>query len=158
MPAIKIASKNKITLDVEDENGKVRGQISFDPKDLKAYNAFTEIGAAVTKIYDDYQSAKSDIDISEGKLESLDEYKSTRDKINRLNKFTNSIVEQVGKIAGQIDSVFGNGTSELVLQGSYDVELLAEFIQVVMPYFEKAKEKRLEKYIDDADKNGDEVM
>lgn len=158
MPAIKIASKKKITLDIVDENNKTRGQVSFDPSDIKVYNAFAEIATAVMKIDDEYAKTRKSLDIPEGKLGSVDEYKQTRDKLVQLNKFTNQTVEQVQNIAKQLDDVFGPGSSDLILQGSYDVELIAEFIQGVMPYFEDAKRGRIEKYINSEDAEEGEVM
>ena len=156
MPAITIAPKNQITLDIVNEKGEKRGEIKFNPRDIRVYNAFMAMSKHIYSIADKYGSVKDVAEIPEGKLGSIDEYKKACDALGKVADFTDCAVKQIDEIAKELDVVFGKGTSELILQGSYDFELLSEFIQGVAPFFKEAKSERVNKYLDD--KNESDVM
>lgn len=156
MSAITIAPKNQITLDIVNEKGEKRGEIKFNPRDIRVYNAFMTMSKHIYNVSDKYDSVKDIAEIPEGKLDSVDEYKKVRDTFDKVADFTECAVKQIDEISKELDDVFGKGTSELILQGSYDFELLSEFIQGVAPYFKAAKKERLNKYLDD--KNENDVM
>lgn len=151
--AIKLKSKN-VSVDVENENGEVIGKISFNPDDVGTYNAVMAIGAEVGKIDDKYKGVGDIADIPEEKLSEVKDFEAVRSTINRVLDFTSYTVERVDEIAKQIDSAFGKGTSELILQGGHDIEALQAFLEGITPYFREVHDKRVGKYLKD-DTEGD---
>jgi len=50
-------------------------------------------------------------------------------------------------IENNIDELFGAGTSAMVFEGQMDILLYHQFINELIPYAQKASEKRVAKYI-----------
>lgn len=147
MSAIKIKSKNK-TLDLENDNGDIIGKITFNPEDIGAYNELLAIGDIIAKISNKYDSIEEIQDIPQGKLDSAEQYKDTQNTFSLIGNFTDYVVKQIDIISDKLNKIFGKDTSELIFQGSHDLELLSDFIEAVIPYFKSAKKERTDKYLD----------
>ncbi len=148
--AIKIKSK-KVSVDVENEKGEVIGKITFNPEDIGTYNALMEIGDEIYKIDDKYKGVGELKGIPEGELTEKKDFDEVRTTLNKVIDFTSYTVERVEKIAEKIDKVFGEGTSQLILQGGHDIEGLEAFLKGITPYFKDAHDKRVNKYVEDKD-------
>lgn len=151
--AIKLKSKN-VSVDVENENGEVIGKVTFNPEDIGTYNALMEIGDEIYKIDDKYKGVGELKDIPEGNLTEKKDFDEVRTTLNKVIEFTSYTVERVEAIAKKIDKAFGEGTSQLILQGGHDIEGLQAFLEGITPYFKNAHDKRVNKYLKD-DKEGD---
>jgi len=148
--AIVIKSK-KVTLPIENEQGEKLGEVVFNPDSAETYKALTEIAELVYKISDKRDSMGELKTIPTGEVESVEKEKAYRDEFMKINEFTTYMTETIDKIAEAIDSAFGKGTSELILQGGYDIEGLIAFVEGISPYFEGARAKRIDKYVNDDD-------
>lgn len=151
--AIKLKSKN-VSVDVEDEKGEVIGKVTFNPDDIGTYNAIMAIGDEIYKIDDKYKGVGEIKDIPTGELTEPKDFDEVRTTLNKVIDFTSYTVEHVDKIAKEIDKVFGEGTSELIMQGGHDIENLQAFLEGITPYFKDAHDKRINKYVED-EKEGD---
>ena len=134
MASIKVATGLKV-YDIEDENGNVRGQISFNPSDLGFYDR-------ATQFYDDMQTMLDSIENDDSivgmeKVSAAD--KAMKEKLNQL--FDD---ENASKV------VFGNQNCFNTLNGVSFVErFLNAFMPIIKKEFEKEKknsQKRIEKY------------
>lgn len=134
MASIKVSTGLKV-YDIEDENGNVRGQISFNPSDLGFYDR-------ATQFYDDMQTMIDSIENDDSivgmeKVSAAD--KMMKEKINQL--FDD---ENASKV------VFGNQNCFNTLNGVSFVErFLNAFMPIIKKEFEKEQknsQKRVEKY------------
>ena len=134
MASIKVSTGLKV-YDIEDENGNVRGQISFNPSDLGFY-------ARATQFYDDMQTMVDSIENDDSivgmeKVSAAD--KMMKEKLNQL--FDD---ENASKV------VFGNQNCFNTLNGVSFVErFLNAFMPIIKKEFEKEQknsQKRIEKY------------
>lgn len=140
MASIKVSTGLKV-YDIEDENGNVRGQISFNPSDLGFYDR-------ATQFYDDMQTMIESIENDDSivgmeKVSAAD--KAMKEKLNQL--FDD---ENASKV------VFGNQNCFNTLNGVSFVErFLNAFMPIIKKEFEKEKknsQKRIEKYTQGVDK------
>ena len=134
MASIKVSTGLKV-YDIEDENGNVRGQISFNPSDLGFYDR-------ATQFYDDMQTMVDSIENDDSivgmeKVSAAD--KMMKEKLNQL--FDD---ENASKV------VFGNQNCFNTLNGVSFVErFLNAFMPIIKKEFEKeqkSSQKRVEKY------------
>ena len=134
MASIKVSTGLKV-YDIEDENGNVRGQISFNPSDLGFYDR-------ATQFYDDMQTMIDSIENDDSivgmeKVSAAD--KAMKEKLNQL--FDD---ENASKV------VFGNQNCFNTLNGVSFVErFLNAFMPIIKKEFEKEQknsQKRVEKY------------
>ena len=134
MASIKVSTGLKV-YDIEDENGNVRGQISFNPSDLGFYDR-------ATQFYDDMQTMIDSIENDDSivgmeKVSAAD--KMMKEKLNQL--FDD---ENASKV------VFGNQNCFNKLNGVSFVErFLNAFMPIIKKEFEKEQknsQKRVEKY------------
>ena len=134
MASIKVSTGLKV-YDIEDENGNVRGQISFNPSDLGFYDR-------ATQFYDDMQTLVDSIENDDSivgmeKVSAAD--KMMKEKLNQL--FDD---ENASKV------VFGNQNCFNTLNGVSFVErFLNAFMPIIKKEFEKEQknsQKRIEKY------------
>ena len=133
MASIKVSTGLKV-YDIEDENGNVRGQISFNPSDLGFYDR-------ATQFYDDMQTMIDSIENDDSivgmeKVSAAD--KAMKEKLNQL--FDD---ENASKV------VFGNQNCFNTLNGVSFVErFLNAFMPIIKKEFEKEQknsQKRIEK-------------
>ena len=134
MASIKVSTGLKV-YDIEDENGNVRGQISFNPSELGFYDR-------ATQFYDDMQTMIDSIENDDSivgmeKVSAAD--KMMKEKLNQL--FDD---ENASKV------VFGNQNCFNTLNGVSFVErFLNAFMPIIKKEFEKEQknsQKRIEKY------------
>ena len=134
MASIKVSTGLKV-YDIEDENGNVRGQISFNPSDLGFYDR-------ATQFYDDMQTMVDSIENDDSivgmeKVSAAD--KMMKEKLNQL--FDD---ENASKV------VFGNQNCFNTLNGVSFVErFLNAFMPIIKKEFEKeqkSSQKRIEQY------------
>ena len=134
MSSIKVATGLKV-YDIEDENGNVRGQISFNPSDLGFYDRATQFYNDMQTMIDSIENDDSIVGME--KVSAAD--KMMKEKLNQL--FDD---ENASKV------VFGNQNCFNTLNGVSFVErFLNAFMPIIKKEFEKEQknsQKRIEKY------------
>lgn len=134
MASIKVSTGLKV-YDIEDENGNVRGQISFNPSDLGFYDR-------ATQFYDDMQAMIDSIE-NDDSIVGMEKV-SAADKVmkEKLNQLFDD--ENASKV------VFGNQNCFNTINGVSFVErFLNAFMPIIKKEFEKeqkSSQKRIEKY------------
>ena len=155
--SIKRIYKN-VREDVLDEQGNKIGEICFNPEDVGVYDAFLNI---LNKINDSQKKIENIGEIKDITSEEIERMKDAKDLENledtfsKMKNISQVTVELVDEITKDINSIFGDGVSELFLQGSKDLELLMPLLDGVMPFFQKARENKTNKYIN---KSNSDVM
>lgn len=134
MASIKVSTGLKV-YDIEDENGNVRGQISFNPSDLGFYDR-------ATQFYDDMQTM----------IESIENDDSIvgMEKVSAADKVMKEKLNQLFDDENASKVVFGNQNCFNTLNGVSFVErFLNAFMPIIKKEFEKeqkSSQKRIEKY------------
>ncbi len=144
--AIVIKNKN-IQENVVDENGNLLGVISYNPDDTKSYTKFSDIINKIYKVQDKVKSLSSSIKQipkRELSLEELDEHRGSLEKMNETFHYQEKLLEE---IFTDFDFIFGEGICEKIMKGSYDIELLIPILEAVKPNFDKARNKKVGKYL-----------
>lgn len=117
-----------IELDI-NRGGKVVGVFRFNPSDLEESERHARITEEIEKNHEE-QAAKA---------KEIDEKGSTLDGIEYLKNF---VVDMHDKI----DCVYGSGTSKLLFGECKSIDMIVSFFNQLQPYYEKASQKRREKY------------
>ncbi len=145
--AIEIKSK-WLKQDVVDETGKVITTIKFNPDDIKTYTRFSNIVQNLYKAKDMINKNKSEIkDLPTNRdlnLEELDEYRTTFEKINETLTYQE---ERLKEIFDDFDYVFGEGTCDAIMQGTYDISQIMPIIEYATPYFNKSRKTSINRYL-----------
>ncbi|MCI8575774.1 MAG: hypothetical protein HFI09_04820 [Bacilli bacterium] len=144
--AIVVKSK-KIKEEIVDETGKVLGYISYNPEDTSTYTKLTNILDNLVQISDEMKSLKTIKKIPEDELIDIEDFEKYREDFNRMSISLNKCEEKIGKVKENIDLIFGKGTSEIIMEGSNDVDMLVPLIEEVLPKFKSARESKVNKYL-----------
>lgn len=145
--AITVKSK-KVSIDIVNEKGEMLAKAVFNPKDIGAYNSLMQIARSVDAIAKESKGIKG-IQLPDTKeMETSEDFGKLLEPIEAVTKFAEATVAEIDKIATMINKSFGEGVSEALLQGGYDIDPIADFIAEVTPYFTEAKEERVGKYLD----------
>ena len=153
--AIKREYKN-VREDVLDEQGNKVGEICFNPEDVGVYDRFLNILSKISESQKKIDGIGDIKELTEEEVtlaEETGELDETFSKIKNISKIT---VDLVDEISAELDNIFGEGTAEFFLQWSKDLELINPLLDGVMPYFEKARSEKTDKYLNKTD--GDVMM
>lgn len=137
MDSIRIETK-ELRIQVNDDPNRV---IAFNPNDIGfAKRFFDLIDACDRKQRDFLAEEKRLLAENAGK------------PVIERNRLTNELEMQMFEfILGQIDTVFGPGTSQAAFDGARDLDLVVQLFDALTPYVERARRAQVEKYTKRAD-------
>lgn len=134
IPSLKIDS-GFIRLAINDDPDRV---IAFNPKDV----VFAEKFYRLIKEFEDKQA---DFEARANELDSHDEEDEFGLPVNTGERL--DYIKEICQFTfDKIDGVFGEGTSETVFQGVFDLDAIGQFFDGISPYIKAARTKRVEKY------------
>ena len=139
MASIKISTGLK-TYDIEDENGHIRGQISFNPSDMNFFERAQNLKDRVTEILDDVKVKQNEIKEEADVAAYISEVdKQIKQEVNTLFDSPNAS-----------DVVFGNQNCLNTLNGETFIErFLIAFTPIIQEAFmeeQKKSDARISKY------------
>lgn len=145
-----IIAKNKnITENIEDEKGNILGSISYNPEDIKSYRILVDI----INLIDDMSKNAKNINkleiISDAKIDSVEDFEKYSSLFKECQSDFHSIDNGIELIKTNIDEIFGQGTSQILMGDGHDVELLMPLLNEVMPKFKEKRENKLDSYLND---------
>lgn len=130
-----ITSKAKIAV---QRDGVDVGEIGFDPSDVlfmeRIYGFMDNIEAAESE----YEAKAAALD----KNTSTDKYGVPTNAREQL-KLMRELCEF---LRGQIDSVFGEGTSQMVFEDALSLDMIYDFLGELVPHVESVQAERIKKY------------
>lgn len=145
--AIVVKSK-KIKEEIVDEYGNVLGYISYNPEDTSTYTKLTDIMQDILKINDETKKLEQIKKIPEDGLKNIEEFEQYRHDFNNMNESLHQCDERIENIKKSIDFIFGEGTCEIIMENSNDIDMLLPLIDEVLPKFTKSRESKVNKYLD----------
>lgn len=116
----------QISLNILDDEGESRGVFKFNPTDIESAKKF--------------MSFQSELDAKEAEYEErVKTCETAEDKMNLLSEICDYF-EHI------IDDCFGAGSSEVLFGGAKTLSMFDDFINGILPYYEKASQARIAKY------------
>lgn len=127
---------NEIKLMINDDPSRV---IKFDPSDVLFASGFYKILGEFNQKMIDLQKGAKELE----QETAIDENGLPINAAERL-KFVKEVCEY---LRSKIDQLFGSGTSQTVFGDGMSIQAIEGFFEGVMPYVEKARNKKLAKHI-----------
>lgn len=122
----------EIRLQILDDAGEERGIFKFNPTDIES----------AKKVL----SLQSELNVKQAEFEErIKDCKTPEDKINCMS-------DVCDYFESMIDSCFGEGTSKMLFGGAKTLSMFDDFLQGIIPYYEKASRDRIAKYSQKAGK------
>lgn len=115
-----------IALQILDDFGDVRGIFRFNPEDIESARKILALQKDLQVREKEYKDKADKAISAEDTLELLDE----------ITVYFNT----------SIDECFGKGSSEVLFGGAKSLTMYADFFEGLIPYYEKASKKRMDKY------------
>lgn len=137
MASLKIGNPGEIRLLINDDESKV---LAFNPEDVSFANRFYEVYEYLNTRQAHYE--QMDAEINALPDDAQDDHGFELKGLRRLQ----GQLEMCADMRKAIDTLFGEGTSQMVFG---DVNVPSQFMQLlegVMPYLTKARAKKSEKY------------
>jgi len=148
-----VVKNTKITEEIVDEKGNLLGHISYDPKDYNAYKEIMNIMEDIYKLEDSLNKSKN-IDIEKMKAAKTDsDFAALRNEFHSMSAALNEGSESVDSIIRRIDTIFGEGTCSIILNGTYNLDLLIPLLENVTPEFEKVHTIKKNAYLQGVKEN-----
>lgn len=146
--------KNRlIKEDILDESGNKIGELKFNPNDSR-------IMKKMSSLVKDFGKAVKEIDkldkVERPNLESIsiEDFDKASEYFDAFDRATDIEIETTDKLINELSEIFGKETVELFTQGTKDAESLLPIISFIEPYVKKARQSKLDKYLD----NKNDVM
>ncbi|MDD3395570.1 MAG: hypothetical protein PHG19_13175 [Anaerotignum sp.] len=142
MAGIKI-NTGVIRLEVDCDG--VKDEISFNPNDV----VFME---NIYRLMGELQEKKAEYAEAEGKLDANKGVDESGFPLN-MQEQLNLILDICFYIKGQIDGVFGEGTSKKLFGSANTLDMFEQFFDGITPYIQSARESKLAQYKSNAARN-----
>lgn len=142
MAGIKI-NTGVIRLEVDCDG--VKDEISFNPNDV----VFME---NIYRLMGELQEKKAEYAEAEGKLDANKGVDESGFPLNMQERL-NLILDICFYIKGQIDGVFGEGTSKKLFGSANTLDMFEQFFDGITPYIQSARESKLAQYKSNAARN-----
>ena len=85
---------------------------------------------------------------------SIEDFDKASEYFDAFDRATDIEMETTDKLINELSEIFGKETIELFTQGTKDAESLLPIISFIEPYVKKARQSKLDKYLD----NKNDVM
>ena len=116
----------QISLQVLDDYGEVRGVFKFNPQDIESAKRVFALQAELPEKQKEFEYRIDAVTNNDEKMEVL-----------------SGIVEYFNNA---IDECFGSGSSDVLFGGAKTLSMYEDFFEGILPYYQKASEKRVSKY------------
>lgn len=116
----------QISLRILDDAGEERGIFKFNPDDIESAKKLV--------------SLETELAQKEAELEELAKNAETPEQ--RID----ALVEMVDYFEGVIDNCFGAGSSAILFGDCKSLSMFYDFLEGIIPYYEKASKERMAKY------------
>lgn len=154
--AIIVKNKN-IKDELVDENGNVLGYITYNPEDTTTYTKLCNILDNILQINDKSKITGNMKKIPEN-IEQIEDFNNYREEFDNIKDFLEFHDTKINEIIKDIDSIFGEGTCNILMGGSKDIDLITPLIDSVMPKFKEARKGKTNKYFDNKEVEQLDVM
>ena len=133
--------------DIVDKNGNKIGEIKFNPNDSRIMSKLTSI---VNDLSNDIKQLKNigEIpNISDNNLTDTTDFEKVSDAFKVIEKGFNIEEAAADSVLNKLSDVFGKETIDIFTGGTKDILSVIPLIEYILPYVKKARETRINKYM-----------
>lgn len=120
---------------INDDPARV---IAFNPNDVAFAERFYAMYRDMLRVAEEYDARAQEIDAETG-VDDAGLPINAPDKLSFMR-------ESVEYWHGQIDALFGEGTSETVFQGALNMDAVMQFLEGMTRFFQQTREEKTRKY------------
>ena len=153
-----VITSEKIKEEIVDKNGNILTIISYNPEDAKAYTKFSDMIEKIYKIQDKIKDISPKMKKIQGNNMNLEEIEKHRKLFSEMNEVLHYQENMLESIFEDFNFIFGEGTCNKIMKGSYDVNLLMPILKAVKPHFEKVRNKKVNAYMPKTNTEALDVM
>lgn len=128
----------KVTIPVI-RDGETAGNVTFNPKSAEFTDAFYSLARAFEGKLKDFETRAKALDADQGV--------SLLGLPNNGKEGTQFILEVCKFMRGELDKVFGAGTSDMVFGDYNSLDMFGQFFEEIVPYINEARKGIVNKYI-----------
>lgn len=140
--------------DIIDETGKKIGEIKFNPNDSTIMKTLADILSNLNGAVKELDKYKN-IDLAKlSKNSTLEEFEKAGEEIEKITNAMNLEYEIIDNAIKKLEGIFGSDTINCFTNGTHDIETLMPLLEFVMPYVQKNRNEKVNKYL----KKNDDVM
>lgn len=144
--ALKIQS-NLIKEDIVDENGNKLGELKFNPNDSRIMKNLSTVTNEFNNAIKELNKLGNIDKLSLEKLNTIEDFEKASDTFEKIDKSYDIEVKAVDELINRLSEIFGKETIELFTNGTKDAECLLPIIEFIEPYVKKAREGKVNKYL-----------
>lgn len=150
-----IVIKNKLIIeDILNENGQKIGEIKFNPNDSSIMKMLAEILSNLNKAVKELDKYKN-IDLKKlTENSTIEEFENASVEIEKVSEAMRLEYETIDNSITELKKIFGEETINCFTSGTHDIETLMPLLEFIMPYVQKNRNEKINKYI----KKNDDVM
>lgn len=139
---------NLIREDIVNENGVKIGEIKFNPNDSTIMKSLAEILSELQLSINELDEFK-DIDVTRlSNNSTVEEFEAAGKEIEKLNSVFKIEYEVVESCITKLENIFGKETIECFTQGTKDIESLMPLLEYVIPFVQKNRNAKVDKYLE----------
>lgn len=157
--SLKIQS-NLIKEDIVDENGKKLGELKFNPNDSRIMKNLSTVVNEFNNAIKELNKLGNIEKLSLENLNTLEDFEKASSMFEKIDKSYDIEVKAVDGLINKLSEIFGKETIEIFTNGTKDAECLLPIIEFIEPYVKKAREGKVNKYLNNTSKTTktDDVM
>ena len=150
-----IVIKNKLIIeDILNENGQKIGEIKFNPNDSSIMKMLAEILSNLNKAVKELNKYKN-TDLNKlTETSTIEEFENASVEIEKVSEAMRLEYETIDNAITELKKIFGEETINCFTSGTHDIETLMPLLEFIMPYIQKSRNEKINKYI----KKNDDVM
>lgn len=126
----------QIRVMINDDPGRV---IQFDPSDVLFAERFYKLIGDFEEKQAEYEKRAAELDAERGNLD----HNGLPANLGEGLVFLREVCEYMH---GQIDYLFGAGTSQKAFGGALSIEAIGQFFEGITPFIQKARSEKVAKY------------
>lgn len=139
--------QNFVIEDIIDENGKKLGEIKFNPNDSRIMNKLTKIVNDLSDSLGKIKSMGEIPKIPKQNLETIEDFEEVSGIFKTIEKGFEIEEEAIDSVLNNLTDIFGKDTIDIFTGGTKDVLSVMPLIEYVLPYVKKARETKINKYL-----------
>lgn len=142
-----IVKNNFIKEDIKDEKGNKLGEIKFNPNDSRIMSKLTKIVNELGNSLNKLNSMSNIPKIPNEDLNTLEDFEKVSESFKLIEQGFDIEEKAVDYVLENLSDVFGNDTIEIFTGGTKDVLSIMPLIEYILPYVKKARQNKINKYI-----------
>jgi len=131
----------------DEETGEKLGELKFNPNDARIMGKLSKIIHDLTESMNKLNSLGEMPTISDNNLETVEDFEREKDNIQKICTGIDLESNSISGVIEDLNEVFGKETVDIFTGGTNDIEALMPLLEFVMPYVQKARGEKVNKYL-----------